>query len=79
MRVAGGITPPGFPGPGVALSGLGKRRHRQPDLPKDYQHVYQRISRIQGDFGGWYKAIISVNILRLHDNWIYLDLLKLIE
>ena len=43
---------------------LGNAVINSPDLPKDYKHIYQRIFRIQGNFGGWYEAKSPANLLK---------------
>lgn len=52
MPVREGPSLPVSQGRGLHCPALGNAIIDSPDLPKDYQRVYQRIFRIQGDFGG---------------------------
>ncbi len=52
MLVEGGPPLPVSQGRDQHCPALGNTVIDSPDLPKDYQHVYQRIFRIQGDFDG---------------------------
>lgn len=59
MPVGEGSSLPVSQGRRLHCPALGNAIINSFDLPKDYQHVYQRIFRIQGDFGGWHKTNMS--------------------